>query len=120
MWAGAEDARCAAICAKISRRQLIPIFDKPAFSRFSQNYAPQTKILEGVTKRCVCVFEVLFNGLCTRFGLPLFENSFKNAYATLCSTFEKSSFGDHKVSTWIHWIVGEMIHRHVIILSCDF
>jgi len=33
--------------ALTSRRQLIPLFDKPAFSRFSQKYAPQTKILDG-------------------------------------------------------------------------
>ncbi len=40
---------------------------------------PQTKILDGGTKRCVCVFEVLFKGVSTRFGLPPIENSFKNA-----------------------------------------
>ena len=43
------------------------------------------------------LFEVLCNGVSTRFGLPLIENSFKNAYATLCSTLENSSFGDHKI-----------------------
>ena len=63
---------------------------------FTEFYAPQTKILDDWTKRCVCVFEVLFNWLSTLFGLPLFENSFKNAYATLCSTLENSSFGEHK------------------------
>jgi hypothetical protein len=61
-------------------------------------YAPQTKILDGWTKRCVCVFEVLFKGESTSFGLPLIENSFKNAYATLCSFDpENPSFGEHKI-----------------------
>ena len=47
-------------------------------------YAPQTKSLEGWTKRCVCVFEVVFKGVSTCFGLRRIENSFKNAYAALC------------------------------------
>jgi hypothetical protein len=34
------------------------------------------------TTLCVCVFAVLFKDVSTRFGIPLIENSFKNAYAT--------------------------------------
>jgi hypothetical protein len=60
-------------------------------------YAPQTKILDGGTKRCVCVFEVLFKGVSTRFGIPLIESLFKNAYATIGSTIENSSFGEHNI-----------------------
>jgi hypothetical protein len=45
---------------------------------------------------CVCVFEVLFKDVSTRFGRPLIENSFKNAHATFGSTLENSSFGEHK------------------------
>jgi hypothetical protein len=70
--------------------------------RCSQLYAPQTKILDGGTKRCVCVFEVLFKGVSTLFGRPLIENTFKNAYATFGSTLENSSFGYHKLQSSVH------------------
>jgi len=56
-------------------------------------YAPQTKILEDRTKRCVCVFEVLFKDVSTLFGPWTDENPFKNAHATLCSVFQNLRLG---------------------------
>jgi hypothetical protein len=41
----------------------------------------------------VCVFEALFKGVSTSFGLPLIENSFKNAYAMLCSAVQNLRLG---------------------------
>jgi hypothetical protein len=67
-------------------------------------YAPQTKILDGGTKRCVCVFEALFKGVSTRFGMQLIENSFKNSHATLCSAVQILRLGSiHFVSTFHHF-----------------
>ena len=81
-----------------------------AFSlHFPQMYAPQTKILEAWTKRRVCVFEVLSKGVSTRFGRRVIENSVKNAHVTLCSIFQKSSFGEHKMRSWL----APMHHRVV-------
>ena len=42
-------------------------------------------------------FEVLFKCVSTLFGRPLIENLFKNAYATLSSTLENYSFGEHNI-----------------------
>ncbi len=38
-------------------------------------------------------FVMLFRGVSTRFGLALFENSFKNAYATNCSAVQNLRLG---------------------------
>ncbi len=69
------------------------------FMIFPIIYAPQTTILDGWTKRCEWDFEVLFKGASTRFGPPLIENSFKNAYATLCSVFQNRRLGSIIIST---------------------
>ena len=42
-------------------------------------YAPQTKILEGRTNISECVFEALFKGVSTGFGLRNVEKCFENA-----------------------------------------
>ncbi len=108
-----EYLRVWKVLTKRSYQQLLPTYFSTVqnVSIFLINvYAPQTKILEGVTKRCVCVFEVLFKGVSTRFGRPLIENSFKNAYATLCSTLENlcspnEDFGPSK-NMWVRPFVS--------------
>jgi len=70
-----------------SRRQLTPVFDKPAFSRF---YASQTKILENETAGRACLFEVLCEGVSTRFGRRMLAKSLENT--------PKSSFGENRFS----------------------
>ncbi len=94
----------ATLCSAVQNRRLVSIKLNHAhqYVRFV-NWPTQSGVAisrkccfpHGWTTRCVCVFEVLFKGLSTRFGLQLIENSFKNAYATLCRTLEKSSFGEH-------------------------
>jgi hypothetical protein len=44
----------------------------------------------------VCVFEVLFKEVSTRFGRPMIENSFKNACATICSAVQNLRLGTIK------------------------
>jgi len=90
---------------KVSRKSgfyLLFILPKSSFGR-DKLYGPQTKILEVWTKRCVCVFEVLFKGVSTRFGLPLIENSFKNAYATLCSAVQNLRLESIKLGYVHNW-----------------
>jgi hypothetical protein len=43
-------------------------------------YAPQTKILEGRTNISEGIFEALFKGVITRFGLQAVEKCFENAF----------------------------------------
>jgi hypothetical protein len=45
-----------------------------------QVYAPQTKILEGRTNISEGIFEALFKGVSTRFGLQAVEKCFENAF----------------------------------------
>ncbi len=75
-----------------SRRQLIPILDKPAFSQF---YAPQTKILDGGTNRCVCVLK----------GYETLKIAYRETRSgvanwKVCPAFQHLRFGSIKM-TWI-------------------
>jgi hypothetical protein len=47
---------------------------------FIEIYAPQTKILEGRTDSSECVFEALFNGESTVFGLQIVEKCLENTF----------------------------------------
>ena len=53
-----------------------------------QFYAPQTKILEDRTKDRYCLFEALFKGVSTGFGLLLVEKWFENTIQTACYTVQ--------------------------------
>jgi hypothetical protein len=61
-----------------------------------QLYAPQTKILEGGTKEEIRVFEALFKGVSTRFGLRTIEKCCENHDFIFCSAFQQFSFGRDK------------------------
>jgi len=59
----------------------------------------QTKILEGGTKDAIRIFEVLFKGVSTQFGPRTIEKVLRNPIRKGWSGLQKSSFGEHKVST---------------------
>jgi hypothetical protein len=56
-------------------------------------YPSQTKILEGRTNLSECVFEALFKGVSTRFGLRIVEKGFENTLGKVGS----DSFGEHTI-----------------------
>ena len=58
--------------------------------------APQTKILEGVTKDEICAFEVLFYGVSTRFGRRRIEKSIENPHFMICSSVQNRRLGTVK------------------------
>jgi hypothetical protein len=60
-------------------------------------YAPQTKILEDRTKDRSRLFEALFKGVSTGFGLLLDEKWFENTLQTACSTVENLRLGSIKL-----------------------
>jgi hypothetical protein len=51
-----------------------------------QVYPSQTKILEGRMNLSECVFEALFKGVSTRFGLQTVEKCFENAFGNVLPT----------------------------------
>jgi len=59
----------------------------------SQDYPSQTKILEGGTKDEIRIFEALFKGVSTRFGLRTIENSVENPDFIFCSSFQNLRLG---------------------------
>jgi hypothetical protein len=62
-------------------------------------YPPQTKILENGTKRCVCVFERMFNDASPKSSTTHARKKvFKNAHATLCSVFQNLRLGSIRLS----------------------
>ncbi len=65
-------------------------------------YATQTKILEGQTKRCVCVFEVLLTGVNTLWQLiPIFD---KPAF---------SRFSQNCEPRFVVEIIGKIVKRQI-------
>ncbi len=66
----------------------------------SQLYPSQTKILEGLTKEKIQIFEALFKGVITRSGLRTIEKYIENLDFIFCSIFQKSSFGEHKLTKY--------------------
>jgi hypothetical protein len=56
-------------------------------------YAPQTKILEGLTKDEMRLFEALFKGVSTRFWLRTIENPFENQEVIFCQSFQNLRLG---------------------------
>jgi dsRNA-specific ribonuclease len=62
----------------------------------AESYAPQTKILEGRTNISERVFEALFTGVSTRFGLHNVEKCFEKRFLKCLSDLPKSSFGRGK------------------------
>ena len=50
-------------------------------------YPSQTKILEGLTKDEMRIFEALFKDVSTRFGLLTIEKCFENLHFIFCQTF---------------------------------
>jgi len=64
---------------------------------FWELYALQTKILEDRTKDRSCLFEALFKGVSTGFGLLLDEKLFENTLQTACSTVQNLRLGGIKL-----------------------
>jgi len=60
-------------------------------------YPSQTKILEGLTKHEMRIFEALEKGVSTRFGLLTIEKCFEEPDFIFLSNLPKSSFGEHKM-----------------------
>jgi hypothetical protein len=72
---------------------LLSILPKSSFGR-DKLYAPQTTILERGTKEEIRIFEALFKGVSTQFGLRTIEKYIENKYGPpLLSILPKSSFG---------------------------
>jgi hypothetical protein len=81
----------------------------------SKIYPSQTKILEGLTRDEIQIFDIPFKGVSTRFGRRTIEKYIENLDFIFCSSFQnlrlggiksafrllflipKSSFGEHKL-----------------------
>jgi hypothetical protein len=62
----------------------------------AQIYPSQTKIWEGGTKDEIQIFEALFKGVSTRFGLRTIEKSVENLDSIFCQTFQNLRLGSIK------------------------
>ncbi len=58
-----------------------------------------TKIFEGRTNLSECVFEALFNGASTLFGIRIVEKFFERALGKVGSSFENLRLGSIKLET---------------------
>jgi len=81
-------------------------------------YAPQTKILEGLTKDEMRLFEALFKGVSTRFGLIIIESPFENQELIFCSFFQnlrlgsitfQNAFSKHFSREWVLYLGYESL-----------
>ena len=125
------------LCSPNSRRQLIPIFDKPAFSRFSQLFqprivvhhfgkivkrqvcqkwgwvadgCPQTKILEGLTKDEIRIFDWLFNGSLPKSSTHTLEKCFENPDFIIGQSFQNLRLGGINFGRISHGL-GQRYHH---------
>ena len=60
-------------------------------------FLPQTKILEGGTKDEIRIFESLFKGVSTRFGLRIDETSVEHLDFIFCSSFQNLRLGSMRL-----------------------
>ena len=59
-------------------------------------YPSQTKILEGLTKDEIQIFEALLKGVSTRFGLRTIDKYIENLDFIFCSIFQNLRLGSIK------------------------
>jgi len=76
-------------------------------------YAPQTKILEGVTKDEMRIFEALFNGSWPKLSTPALEKCFENPHFIFCYSFQNLRLGGVKchatsIKIFARWQSGHM------------
>jgi hypothetical protein len=115
-----------------SRRQLIPIFDKPAFSRISLHSEPRIVGLNiweirekaGLSKMGMScrrlVFKALFTYVSTSFGRLTIEKCFENMVRNVCSDFQNLRLGGVKLLQKI--VASERNQRitsHVATIFCN-
>ncbi len=73
-----------------SRRQLVPFCWTFSISRI---YPSQPKILEDRTKDEMLIFEALFKGVSTRFGLRIVEKLIETPHFIFCSVLQNLRLG---------------------------
>jgi len=61
-------------------------------------YPSQTKILEGGTNDDIRIFEALFKGMSTRFGLRIIEKSIEGPSVIFCFAFQNLRLGSIKLN----------------------
>ncbi len=75
----------------------------------------QTKILEGGTKDEIRIFEELFKGVSTRFGLRTIEKSVENPDFIFCSPFQNLRLGSIKCQPgFVVNIFVEMFNMEIV------
>jgi hypothetical protein len=72
-------------------------------------YPSQTKILEGVTKDEMRIFEALFKGGSTQFGPRTIEKCFENPHFIFCYSFQNLRLGS------INLFISRYKHCHAVV-----
>ncbi len=62
-------------------------------------YPSQTKILEGLTKGEIKIFDIPFKGVSTRFGLQTIEKYIENLDFIFCQSFQNLRLGSIQLPT---------------------
>jgi len=78
----------------------------PSLSSGCEIYPSQTKILEGLTKEEIRIFEALFKGVSTRFGLRTIEKCFENPDFFFCHSFQNLRLGSIKLRHFFVRYIG--------------
>ena len=81
----------------------------------AQVYPSQTKILEGGTKDEIRIFEALFKGVSTRFGLRTIEKCFENPDFIFCSSFPNLRLGTIKL---LQKNITSQENQHITVVFC--
>jgi hypothetical protein len=63
----------------------------------AESYAPQTKILQGLTKDEIHIFDVLFNGSYPKYSTRALKKCVENPNFLFCQSFQNLRLGGIKV-----------------------
>ncbi len=107
-------------CSPVSRHTAhVPLAGQRRIASPSRTlYPSQTKILERGTKDEIRMFESLFKGVSTRFGLRIVEKSVENPDCIFCSSFQNLRLGSMHLSSLARHTPITTEPTHPVRFSC--
>jgi len=90
---------------KVNRQAIIMLSSSCYHHLVTKVYPSQTKILEGVTKDEMRIFEALFKGGSTQFGPRTIEKCFENPHFIFCYSFQNLRLGSIKFTVRMHTFI---------------
>jgi hypothetical protein len=86
----------------------------------AESYAPQTKILEGLTKDEIHIFDVLFNGSYPKYSTHALKKCVENPNFLFCQSFQNLRLGGIKVRLFLIATMPATALLAFLVATCFF